>query len=88
MQYFQVFTTLQSNVNTFHLSYTNSSWLLFQGDSGGPLVLDEAQIQYEVGVVSTGYGCGAPQYPGIYTNVSQFLTWIKEEVYDGCSVLN
>ncbi|XP_063878134.1 uncharacterized protein LOC135110109 [Scylla paramamosain] len=58
-----------------------------RGDSGGPLVLDAEQIQYEVGVVSTGYGCGASQYPGIYTNVSQFLTWIREEVYDGCSVL-
>ncbi|XP_045119538.1 uncharacterized protein LOC123509353 [Portunus trituberculatus] len=59
-----------------------------RGDSGGPLVLDEEQIQYEVGVVSTGYGCGASQYPGIYTNISQFLTWIEEEVYDGCSMMS
>ncbi|MPC25475.1 Transmembrane protease serine 4 [Portunus trituberculatus] len=59
-----------------------------RGDSGGPLVLDEEQIQYEVGVVSTGYGCGASHYPGIYTNISQFLTWIEEEVYDGCSMMS
>lgn len=61
--------------------------ILSQGDSGGPLVLDEDGIQHEVGVVSTGYGCGSSQYPGIYTNVSQYLTWITEEIYDGCSVL-
>ena len=60
---------------------------LCQGDSGGPLVLDEDGIQHEVGVVSTGYGCGASQYPGIYSSVSQFLTWIMKEIYDGCSVL-
>lgn len=58
--------------------------LLFQGDSGGPLVLEEAGIQHEVGVVSTGYGCGSVLFPGIYTRTDQFTTWIDNEIYGAC----
>lgn len=28
-------------------------------------------------MVSNGIGCGEPGYPGIYTDVSQFNSWIK-----------
>ncbi|KAK5645614.1 hypothetical protein RI129_004078 [Pyrocoelia pectoralis] len=36
-----------------------------QQDSGGPLVHDVGQI----GVVSWGYGCADPAYPGVYSNI-------------------
>ncbi|CAG9766714.1 unnamed protein product [Ceutorhynchus assimilis] len=45
-----------------------------QGDSGGPLVQNNKLI----GLVSFGMGCARPGYPGVYTNVANFLKWIEE----------
>ncbi len=50
-----------------------------QGDSGGPMMLasDEGD-PVQVGIVSWGYGCANPAYPGVYTRVSSYAGWIKE----------
>lgn len=45
-----------------------------QGDSGGPLAVDGKLV----GVVSWGKGCGTPKYPGVYTDVSHYRHWIRE----------
>ncbi|KAA0196082.1 hypothetical protein HAZT_HAZT010158 [Hyalella azteca] len=44
-----------------------------QGDSGGPMTCDG----YLCGVVSWGRGCAEAGYPGVYTQVSYFVDWIK-----------
>jgi len=55
-----------------------------QGDSGGPLVWrsPESGLYSLVGVVSTGIGCGNPQFPGIYTKVAAYFEWINKVAFN------
>ena len=60
-----------------------------QGDSGGPLVLKEDGRYTVVGVVSYGNGCALANNAGVYARVTNYLTWINENVADGwCSGTN
>ncbi|KAM7299839.1 clotting factor B [Ixodes scapularis] len=49
-----------------------------QQDSGGPLLIETARNGHRVleviGIVSFGVGCGAANFPGVYTRVSTYRT--------------
>lgn len=49
------------------------------GDGGGPLMIEKKSSRwFVVGLVSFGVGCGERNFPGVYTKVSKYLQWIKE----------
>ena len=54
-----------------------------QGDSGGPLWVaaskdgDPVNVT-QVGIVSSGRGCARQGYPGVYTDVAKYFSWIIE----------
>ena len=55
------------------VSYTNFSR---RGDSGGPLTVNGCLA----GIVSWGYKCATPGFPGVYTNVNRHLGFITNHV--------
>lgn len=54
-----------------------------KGDSGGSLFQKYNGSWYALGVVSFGHlFCGGEGIPAVYTRVSKFLQWIKNETDD------
>ncbi|XP_073691492.1 chymotrypsin-like protease CTRL-1 [Garra rufa] len=51
-----------------------------QCDSGGPMVINNGFLWIQSGIVSCGEGCGDPEYPGVYTRVSQYQKWIESSI--------
>lgn len=56
-----------------------------QGDSGGPLMglyndRKGGNYFYLVGIVSNGIGCGIAGWPGVYTRVSSYISWIQSNI--------
>ncbi|XP_076154114.1 trypsin I-P1-like [Alosa pseudoharengus] len=51
-----------------------------QGDSGGPMVVKQDSVWVQAGIVSFGIGCAEAKFPGVYTRVSQFESWINSTI--------
>ncbi|KAM4717038.1 LOW QUALITY PROTEIN: polyserase-2-like [Anableps anableps] len=52
-----------------------------QGDSGGPMVSKQGGRWIQAGVVSFGFGwLSQPNFPGVYTRVSQYESWINSVI--------
>lgn len=46
------------------------------GDMGGPMIVEDLLA----GIMSWGYGCAKPGYPGVYTKVSSHRNWIDSNI--------
>ncbi|KAK5618783.1 hypothetical protein CRENBAI_011675 [Crenichthys baileyi] len=51
-----------------------------QGDSGGPLVSKSDNKWVQSGIVSFGYKCAQPNFPGVYARVSRYQSWINSQI--------
>lgn len=59
------------------------------GDSGGPLVVrSTTSDEYLLaGIVSFGIGCAEDRFPGVYTRLTQYETWIEDNTgINSCAV--
>lgn len=56
------------------------------GDSGGPLVISESGSPVLAGVTSVGNECALPNFPGIYTRVTSYSSWIREFVPEPAAI--
>ena len=49
--------------------------------SPGPLVTLESSSFYSlIGVVSWGYGCASPDFPGVYSRVTENMEFIRNNM--------
>ncbi|CAG5907180.1 unnamed protein product, partial [Menidia menidia] len=51
-----------------------------QGDSGGPLQCRQGSSWIQAGITSFGVPCALAGFPEVYARVSQFQTWITNQV--------
>ncbi|KAK8761317.1 hypothetical protein V5799_027416 [Amblyomma americanum] len=51
-----------------------------QGDSGGSLMILHDDRWYSVGIISYGVGCATPGVPGIYTDVTKYVPWLRRQL--------
>ncbi|KAK8761464.1 hypothetical protein V5799_027271 [Amblyomma americanum] len=49
-----------------------------KGDSGGPATQLDKGVAVVVGIVSFGRGCARARYAGVYTKVSHYVDWIRD----------
>nr|XP_046233687.1 chymotrypsin-like protease CTRL-1 [Scatophagus argus] len=51
-----------------------------QGDSGGPLQCKQGSVWIQAGITSYGVPCALAGFPEVYARVSQFQSWITNQV--------
>ncbi|XP_071999281.1 coagulation factor X-like [Engystomops pustulosus] len=75
-------TNLVLTGNMFCAGYNIEARDSCKGDSGGPFAVLYRNTWYLVGVVSWGEGCAQEGKYGVYTRVSNYISWIKDTIIE------
>lgn len=65
---------------TFKKTLTLWFGLFPQGDSGGPLACQVSSVWKLVGATSWGIGCAEKNKPGVYTRITESLSWVRQQM--------
>lgn len=68
--------------NMFCAGYNIEARDSCKGDSGGPFAVAYRNTWYLLGVVSWGEGCAQEGKYGVYTRVSNYISWIKDTIIE------
>lgn len=60
--------------------HLTAMFCLLQGDSGGPLQCKQGSVWIQAGITSFGVPCARAGFPEVYARVSEFQTWITDQV--------
>ncbi|XP_051173404.1 venom serine protease Bi-VSP-like [Leptopilina boulardi] len=74
---FKQFKTSTIDERTICAGYARGGKDACQGDSGGPLMFPKETTFYLIGIVSFGFRCAEPGFPGVYTRITAFLDFIQ-----------
>ncbi|XP_064115566.1 serine proteinase stubble-like [Macrobrachium nipponense] len=53
-----------------------------EGDSGGPVLVQIGTSWYQLGIISFGFKCAVPGFPGVNTLVPSYAQWIFARIKD------
>nr|XP_046237794.1 coagulation factor X [Scatophagus argus] len=73
-------TQLRISTRMFCAGYDEIAKDACQGDSGGPHVTRYRGTYFITGIVSWGEGCARKGKYGVYTQVSKYVTWIRDGI--------
>lgn len=73
-------TQLRISTRMFCAGYHSAPKDACQGDSGGPHVTRYGSTYFITGIVSWGEGCARRGKYGVYTQVSKYISWIRNGI--------
>lgn len=86
LKFFLMQNILSSTLYMWAATFVNFAFKLndlfssFQGDSGGPLQCKQGSVWIQAGISSFGIPCALAGFPEVFTRVSQYQTWITNQV--------
>ncbi len=76
----------QVEINETHVCAAAPGVDVCAADSGAPLLVEAKQLAgggsgfVQVGITSFGIGCADPDFPGVYTRLSEYTDWIERNM--------